>query len=445
LDSTMGVARTTDAVGEHWLPTDSWNFTSFVLGMVLEAYIFGMAAIATGWVAVPTTLRSLLLSWAPLWLIIGIAVAGPLSDRVGRKTTFYITMALYGIGAVGLVFSFTYWLILIFLALMLFAAGGEMNTIMTASHEVMPARHRSKTMMLEINGINLGSLILATVSLLSAYKGVAFERGMIAATFVVVLAILFFARTRTPESIRWLRAKGMDQRADTEIARFYGMEEYRARDAAAAAETAMAQAKGEVRTVSLGLRLVVLSCLAFAGTTGFGLLTYVLGPAHFPKLTAAILMVASITGFVSGFYALWAERWSRKKMLLVGYCGTFLATLIIALTTSAWAASAALFFFLLVVLNVFSNVSYLSQDTLKGEVWPTGRRGTYTAVVRFVGIGLYIPTIYLTQSYSLNTFVIFSLGVWAVGAIASIVWAVGGVETGAGVSLDVASGTVGAA
>ncbi len=441
----MGVSRATDASGEHWLPTDSWNFTSFCLGMLLEAYIFGMAAIATGWVTMPTALRSLLLSWAPLWLIIGLAVAGPLSDRVGRKTTFYITMALYGVGAIGLVFSFSYVLILIFLAIMLFAAGGEMNTILTASHEVMPARHRSKTMMLEINAINLGSLILAAVSLLSVSKGVPFQRLMIAATFVVVLAVLFFARTRTPESIRWLRDQGQTARAEAEIARFYGVEEYRARDQAAAAATAAARAKGSVKTVSLGLRLVTISLLAFAGTTGFGLLTYVLGPAHFPKLTAAIILVASITGFVSGFYALWAERWSRKKMLLVGYCGTFLATLLIALTTSAWAASVGLFFFLLVVLNVFSNVGYLTQDTMKGEVWPTGRRGTYSAVVRFVGIGLYIPTIYLTQSYSLSGFVNFSLAVWALGALASILWAVRGVETGSGVSLDVASGTAGAA
>ncbi|EQD36697.1 hypothetical protein B1B_16424, partial [mine drainage metagenome] len=49
------------AVGEHWVATDSWNFSSFFLGMVLEAYIFGMATIATGWVTMPTSLRSLLL------------------------------------------------------------------------------------------------------------------------------------------------------------------------------------------------------------------------------------------------------------------------------------------------------------------------------------------------------------------------------------------------
>ncbi len=432
-----GVAAGT---GERWGPTDSWNFTSFVLGMLLEAYIFGMAAIATGWVPMPTSLRSLLLAWAPIWLIIGIAVAGPLSDRIGRKTTFYLTMTLYGIGAVGLVFSGTYWLILVFLALMLFAAGGEMNTIMTASHEVMPTKHRSKTMMLEINGINLGGLILAAVSLLSAERGVPFQRGMIAATFLVVLLVLFFARTRTPESIRWLRSRGLGARAEAEIQRFYGADEYRARDAAAAAATAAARAAGGARAVPLWLRLFATTATAFAGTAGFGLMTYVLGPAHFPKLTAAILLAATLTGFISGFFAFWADRWSRKQLLLVGYGGAFLVTLVIALATHAWAASAGLFFLLLVVLNVFVNVGYLTEDTLKGEVWETKRRGTYTAVVRFVSIGLYIATIYITQSYSLTGFAFFSLVVWGIGLAGAIAWMVGGVETGRGVSLEVASG-----
>ncbi len=436
--SAQAVGR--EHTGEHWLPTDSWNFTSFFLGMLLEAYIFGMATIATGWVAMPTALRSLLLSWAPLWLIIGIAAAGPLSDRIGRKTTFYLTMSLYGIGAIGLVFSFSYVLILIFLAIMLFAAGGEMNTILVASHEVMPTRHRSKTMMLEIAGINLGGLILAAVSLLSASKGIPFERGMIAATFVVVLAVLFFARTRTPESIRWLRSRGRDADAQAQIDRFYGAEEYRARDAAAQAATEAAQARGTVRRVPLGIRLFATTATAFAGTAGFGLLTYVLGPAHFPKFTAAILMVATLTGFISSVFAFWADRLSRKQLLVLGYGGAFVVTLVIALFTHAWAASTGLFFLLLVVLNVFVNVGYLTEDTLKGEVWSTERRGTYSALVRFVSIGLYIATIYITQSFSLTGFAFFSVVVWAIGVAGALVWYVAGVETGKGVSLEVASG-----
>ncbi|MHB8323202.1 MAG: MFS transporter [Candidatus Dormibacteria bacterium] len=431
------------AVGEHWVATDSWNFSSFFLGMVLEAYIFGMATIATGWVTTPTSLRSLLLAWAPLWLIIGIAATGPLSDRIGRKTTFYLTMSLYGIGAVGLVFSFSYVLILIFLAIMLFAAGGEMNAILVASHEVMPTRHRSKTMMLEISGINLGGVILAAVSLLSASRGVPFQRGMIAVTFLVVLLVLLFARTRTPESIRWLRARGRDGDAQTQIDRFYGAVEYRARDAAAAAATAAARASGSVRMVPLWLRLFATTATAFAGAAGFGLLTYVLGPAHFPKLTAAILLVATLTGLVSSFFAFWADRLSRQQLLLVGYGGAFVVTLVIALFTNAWAASAALFFFLLVVLNVFVNIGYLTEDTLKGEVWATERRGTYSALVRFVSIGLYIATIYITQNFNLTEFAFFSLFVWAIGLAGAVAWFFGGVETGKGVSLEVASSQAG--
>jgi len=440
--ATMAGARGTTVTGsgERWIATDSWNFTSFVLGMVLEAYIFGMASIATTWVTMPTALRSLLLSWAPIWLIIGIAVAGPLSDRIGRRTTFYLTMALYGIGAVGLTFSGTYWLILAFLAIMLFAAGGEMNTIMTASHEVMPSRHRGKAMMLEINGINVGGLILAAVSLLSASHGVFFQRGMIAATFLVVLLVLLAARTRTPESIRWLQSRGLDERARREVDRFYGQGQWAARAAAAAQAVRAADAAGPRRQASISLRLFATTAVAFAGTAGFGLMTYILGPEHFPKLTATILLVATLTGFVSGFFGFWADRLSRRLLLLVGYLGSFLLTLVILVTQGRWTASLGLFWLLLVVLNVFVNIAYLTEDTLKGEVWPTRRRGTYTAAVRFISIGLYIATIYLTQHLDAAGLIRFSLLVWAVGLIGAVAWYIGGIETGRRVGIDVASG-----
>ena len=207
--------------GERWTGTDSWAFWSFGLGFLLENYVFSMTAIATGWVKdIPPALTSLLLAWSPLWLIIGIAVTGPLADGLGRKNAFYTTMTLYAIGAIGLVFSSSYGLILVFLAIMLFAAGGEMNTIMAASHEIMPTKHRSKTMFLELNFINLGGFLLAIVSVLSAYQSIAFQRGMVAVAFLLVLVVLLFARSRTPESIPWLRQKGQADRAQRDIDRY---------------------------------------------------------------------------------------------------------------------------------------------------------------------------------------------------------------------------------
>ncbi len=210
---------------ERWVPTDTWLFVSFALGYTLEAYIFTMAPIATGWVKEPAALRSLLLAWAPIWLIIGIGIAGPVGDWLGRRTTFYITMAIYGIGAIGLIFSSTYALILTFLAILLMAAGGEMNMIMVAVHETMPTKHRSKAAMLGVNFINLGGLVVAVVDLSSSATSVNFQRGMVAATLLAILAALLFVRRRTPESPRWLLRKGRAEQAAAELARFYGAEE----------------------------------------------------------------------------------------------------------------------------------------------------------------------------------------------------------------------------
>lgn len=422
------------AGAERWTRTDAWSFWAFGLGMLLESYIFGMAAIATGWAPMPTALRSLLLAWAPIWLIIGIAVAGPTADRIGRKNTFYLTMTLYGVGAIGIVFSYAYWLILLFLAILLFAAGGEMNTIMAASHEMMPTKHRSKTMFLELNFINLGGFILAIVSMASASNAVAFQRGMIAVTILAVLFILFLARRNTPESIRWLRNQGRAAQAELEIARFYGAEEFERRDAAARSASTPA------RRVGVGLRLFSTVTTSFAGAAGFGLMTYVLGPAYFKPLTATIILVATGVGFFSGFFGFFADRLSRKGLLLAGYAGTTVVTAVIYLTVGDWTKDMTLFWILLVLLNVFVNVSYLTEDTLKSEVWPTKSRGTYTAVVRFVSIGLYIVTIYLTQAFSLSQYILFSLVVWGIGLAGAVAWFIGGVETGKGASLEHASG-----
>jgi MFS family permease len=434
---------------ERWVPTDTWLFVSFALGYTLEAYIFTMAPIATGWVKEPAALRSLLLAWAPIWLIIGIGIAGPVGDWLGRRTTFYITMAIYGIGAIGLIFSSTYALILTFLAILLMAAGGEMNMIMVAVHETMPTKHRSKAAMLGVNFINLGGLIVAVVDLSSSATSVNFQRGMVAATLLAILAALLFVRRRTPESPRWLLRKGRAEQAAAELARFYGAEEVAARrqavqraqaEARAAAERAAAQPGVRRRHPPLAVRLIAVIFVAFADTTGFGLLTYTLGPVHFPHLTAQIIVATEAAGFVTGFFALRADRLSRRWVLLAGYVGSAVLTAIAWATESVWVTELALFWVLLVVLNLFVNMAYITEDTLKGEVWPTRYRARFTALCRFVSIGGYIGTIYWTQHFTTTGLIFFNLMVWCLGIIGALIWFFGGIETGKGIDIETVSG-----
>lgn len=416
----------------RWTSAHTWMFVAFSFGMLLEAYIFGLATIATSWVKMPASLQTLLLMWAPIWLIIGILFAGPLSDRIGRKSMFYFTMTLYGIGAIGIYFSYTYVLILVFLALLLLAAGGEMNTIMAASHELMPRQHRSKAMFMEINFINLGGFLLAAVSLLSAYQSVPFQRAMIAATAIVVVLVLLFARMRMPESIIWLRRVGRHAEAERQSQQFLGV--------SADALTHRPDGPVQARKASTAFKMVIMTTIAAANTIGFGLITYVLGPHYYPHLSATILFVATGVGFVAGFYGLVADRVSRKGLLLWSFVGTFAFTLVFALTTGSWSHNLTLFWLLLIGLNVFNSICYLTEDTIKAEVWPTMQRGTLTAVARFLSIGLYAVSIPITYNFGLGTYVAFNAVVWGIGTLAALAWYVWGYETGKGVSIEVASG-----
>ncbi|AWR93742.2 MFS transporter [Acidianus brierleyi] len=337
-----------------------------------------------------------------------------------------MTMLLYAIGAVGITFAYEYYLILFFLAMLLFAAGGEMNTIMVMNHEIMPNRHRSKTMFFEINFINFGGLLLAAVALSSAYASITFQRLMIGITAIFILIILAYARLKIPESIRWLEEKGDLDGAEKEVKKYFtSIEDHSTVD------------KKTIKLPSIPLRLAVSIVMAAANTIGFGLMTYVAGPYFFPELTATIILVASIAEFLAGLgISPFADIISRKLTLLVSFIGTVSSTAIIYFTIPYWTSNLILFWILLVILNIFTSIGYLTEDTLKGELWPTPKRGTYTAIVRFVSIGSYIPVIFLAADLSIYQYMLFNLIIWTLGLIASIIWFTKGIETGKGRSLS---------
>ncbi len=427
----------------RWTRKTTWMFISFVLGLALESYVFSLASIAIYWVTMPKALGELLLAWAPIWLIIGIILAGPFSDKYGRKITLYATLVLYAIGGIVLFFGYSYVVILISLALMLIAGGGEMNSIMVASHELMPRKHRGKATMMIINGINFGGTVLAIVALATAAitgkSAVAVQRDVVAIAVLIVVAILFATRVSMPESFLWLQKKGRTQQLDKTITSYFGSEVY----ADAVIKEVVESAAPPIRPASPGylwFTMIIMIIVAAANTIGFGLMAYALAFAFFPHLQPAILAVFEGSGFVIGFLGLIADRVSRKKFLFWSFLGTFAMTVIVGLTTKAWQHDMTLFWFLLIILAGVNSLCYLTEDTVKAEVWPTLHRGTLTAVARFISIGLYIPTIYITANMSTTHYILFNAAVWLVGTLAAAAWLIWGRETGHGVSIQVASG-----
>jgi MFS family permease len=431
-----------DAAQESkWTSAHTWTFIAFSFGMFLEAYIYGLSFIASGWYPVSgTILSTLILIWSPLFLIIGIAFAGPLSDALGRKKTFYFTMLLYAIGAIGIYFSNSYFTTLPFLAVLLFAAGGEMNTIMTATHEVMPRRHRSKTMYWEVNFINAGGTLLAVVAIVAAnlYASVSFQREMIAATFLPILVILAYSRYKMPESIRWLEAKGRSEDASNVMQKYYATQ----------TETPVAQPASLQTSTTTGfkvpalwIKVLVTTIVAASNTIGFTLMAYTIGPFFNPSLTAYYILAANLVGFIVGaVIATYADRLSRRSLLLYSSIGIVLVTWIIYYYVGLGTISLTLFWTMLVLFYGFVGVNYLSEDTLKGELWRTSRRGTLTALTRFISIGSSIPVILVTSTWSIQQYTLLNAIVWSCGLLAILLWRIKGVETGKGVPIGVASG-----
>ena len=436
----MSLTKVTEE--SKWNRGHTFAFLSFGIGLFLEGYIFSLAPIASAWFTIPASLTKLLLAWPFLWLIIGIAIYGPISDRIGRKRTFYISMSMYAVGGILLVTSPAYVAVLIALAVLLLAAGGEMNTIMIASHEIFPRKHRSKAMMMEMDFLTVSGVALSAIGFLSASTTVTFGRETAGALVFLTLGALLLARRGMPESVRWLEKRGLHERAKEETQKYYGVAAATSATAATAVSAAPSAASAGLqgRNPPTWFRYAVATTVAWANTTGFGLLTYALGPLYFPSLTPYIFLIAGVAGAVGGFVGLGGDRWSRKTLLTVSSLLNLIITIVIAATVHIWAADITLFWILLILLNLNGQVNYMTEDTLKGELWQTQRRGSITALARVVSIGLYIPILYITSSFPVSEYLIFNASVWAIGAVAAVAWQIWGVETGKGVSIGYASG-----
>ena len=146
-----------------------------------------------------------------LGAILGALGFGLLTDRIGRKKLFSITLGLYLSAAFLTAFSWDFWSFALFRCLTGAGIGGEYSAINSAIDELIPARRRGRVD-LAINGTFwLGSAFgsLATLALLdpryfSVDLGWRLGFGIGATLGLVVI----FYRNHVPESPRWLLTRG---------------------------------------------------------------------------------------------------------------------------------------------------------------------------------------------------------------------------------------------
>ena len=148
--------------------------------------------------------------------VVGAAFFGWLTDRAGRRTLFFVTLAIYLVATAATALSWDGRSFDVFRFLTGAGIGGEYAAINSAIQEFIPARYRGRTDLI-INGSfwvgaamgAAGSIILLAPDLFPRDVGwrIAF---LIGATLGLVI---LFMRAWIPESPRWLITHGRPQQA----------------------------------------------------------------------------------------------------------------------------------------------------------------------------------------------------------------------------------------
>src|ERR1700757_2900731 len=161
-------------------------------------------------------------TWYLIGEVIGALFFGQLSDKLGRKNLFLVTLAVYliGSGLTALTPKGGYWFIFLYATRIIagMGIGGEYAAINSAIDEMIPARYRGRVD-LAVNGTYWAGAILGTIVTLWVLNHVAPFWGWRVAYIVgpVLALVIIYVRRNLPESPRWQIMHGRQAEAEASI------------------------------------------------------------------------------------------------------------------------------------------------------------------------------------------------------------------------------------
>jgi MFS family permease len=162
-------------------------------------------------------------TWYLIGEVIGALFFGRLSDKIGRRNLFMVTLGVYLVGS-GLTAATPpggYWFIFLYGTRVIAGAGigGEYAAINSAIDEMIPARYRGQVD-LAVNGTYWAGALLGTTATLVLINHMAPKLGWRIAYLVgpVLALVIIYVRKNLPESPRWQIMHGHEQEAEATIA-----------------------------------------------------------------------------------------------------------------------------------------------------------------------------------------------------------------------------------
>ncbi|MBX0311149.1 MAG: MFS transporter [Sulfurihydrogenibium sp.] len=419
----------------------TWFHTKFVMALgitwILDAFEVVIVSVVLKSMAKSLNLSVFQSSWLVSSFLIGALVGafifGYLADKFGRKKVFFITLLLYSLGTFLTGFANSFEIALLLRFITGFGLGGEFSAIHSAIDEFIPSRFRGRVDGFITASWNLGSIFASLVGmyLLSSFPEEKAWR--YAFLFGGSLAILIvFIRFFIPESPRWLISKGLIEQAEEIVSKLekkYHVKPINKQCEIPVFEGSLLDAVKIILKKYRG-RFLFGTAMSFTIlTTYYGFITilplvitnqYNLPTKEIPNL----LLTASIGGLIGGIVVSFLSDKLGRKIT-----GTTIA--LFSLLTSFFFLTSqdiytAVFVYSLVAYS-FASVAYVSAM----EVYPSYLRATAIGVLSVIGriSGMLAPpmlTYLATIDYKLSVLGLSML--WLVGFIGFFIWSKFGVE-----------------
>ena len=393
------------------------------LGGILFGYdtavISGTTAIVKAQFGLSTGLEGWYVGCALIGSIIGVAVAGILSDGLGRKKTMLISALMFSISAIGCAVCSDFTQLVVFRIIGGFGIGVVSIVSPIYISEVAVPEKRGTLVSLYQLAITIGFLLAylanylilkgarldaSDPSLGSRMMNDEYWRGMLGSETIpdlLFLAVIFFI----PESPRWLIVKGRSEGAMKILRRIYGSED----EAAAQMEATRASIAGEVKSewkslLEPGIFKAVLigSAIAILGQfMGVNAVLYY-GPKIFMDAglsgegsLLSTVLVGVVNMLTTVIALLIIDKVGRKKLVWWGVGGMIFCLVMIGLYFALGSLPTwfLLVFFLLYVFCTAISISAV-VFVLLSEMYPNRVRGLAMSVA---GLALWVGTYLIGQ------------------------------------------------
>jgi MFS family permease len=206
----------------HWMVVIGLGISWILDGLEIQL-VANVGSILTkeeSGLGISNTEVGLLASVYLLGQVVGALVFGRMTDRLGRRRLFILTLAIYliGSGLAGLSWDLYSFLVFRFIAGM--GIGGEYTAINSAIDELIPAHYRGRVD-IAVNGTywggallgSLGALVLLDPELVPIFWGwrICFFIGP------VLGLVIIYIRRHIPESPRWQLTHGYTEEAEATV------------------------------------------------------------------------------------------------------------------------------------------------------------------------------------------------------------------------------------